>query len=509
VETAAAKAARKAAGEAETNIFVRAVRALLGRGGSAVGLRLGFAPLEALVDVSPEVATAFARLDAASHVARVWPSGLFGQLRVAVARRNMQKALAALTDQELAEAVRRIRAVAGKTTATRSGRALVEEALEEVEARFGATAAKAAADAVTPAAAKAAGKAAGKGAARAAGSAARSTAFDLVEKAARIGEVGIAQRAFEQALSYGEVADIRKAGTALADAIARNRRAAGLSAKDLNRTRAALATVVRSFERQAAGTAAKGARRAVVEAMAALGPADPAVAMLRRVLPWLAEESWPELAAALSRMPPIPPSLRKRGRQALADAVQWRIGAIKGVLGDAIARASRYRRIRAAELARARRFLESPAGAGYSLLVARTPIRATVKDATRFALSYDDAVVLVNEKTRKVVVVLSAQFKAGDAGALKALAQTERDIVREAGGQLLIDGKQYAVELGVLPTRRAFVGTKLGVDPDAALTFAQQLGHKELFFVNLPTDPADLEGVAAFLLRAVGVIPKA
>ena len=63
----------------------------------------------------------------------VWPSGLIGQLRVAVARRNMQKALAALPDQELAEAVRRIRAVAGKTTATRSGRALVEEALEDVE----------------------------------------------------------------------------------------------------------------------------------------------------------------------------------------------------------------------------------------------------------------------------------------------------------------------------------------------------------------------------------------
>jgi hypothetical protein len=206
-------------------------------------------------------------------------------------------------------------------------------------------------------------------------------------------------------------------------------------------------------------------------------------------------------------VPPVPPGLGAKGGRALDDAVRWRIGAIKGVLGDAIARASAYRRIRAAELRRARRFLESPAGAAYSLRVARTPIRATVRNATRFALSYDDAVVLVNEKAGTVVVVLAAQFKAGDAGALKALAQTEKDVIREAGGRLLIDGKQYTVKRGVLDTHRAFVGTKLGVDPDAARTFAEQLGRKELFFVSLPTDPADLDGVATLLLRAVGAVP--
>ncbi|MEV6641086.1 hypothetical protein [Amycolatopsis sp. NPDC051371] len=466
------------------------------------------------MDVSPNVAVAVTRLHAVIHVAQVWPGTKNSLVRLAVARHELTKALDTLTEDELAEAVRRIRPVAGQTTATRSTRALLEEARGEIAATFGNAAGKAGRNAVGPVAAKAtkvaatAAKAAAGKVAEAAAPAARSTAFDLVEKVARqVGEVAIAQRAFEQALGYGGVAEIRAAADALAATISRNRKAAGLGANEVQRIRGALSTVVRGFERQVAGTAAKTLRRTLVEAMGALGPTTPIAAVLRRVLPWLAEESWPEIVAAVSRIPPIPPNVRKRAGQALADEVRWRIGAIKGVLGDAIARASRYRRIRMAELARARRFLESPAGAGYTLKVARTPIRATVQDTTRFALSYDDAIVLVNEETKKAVVVLSAQFKAGDAGALKALAQTERDVVREAGGRLLIDGQQYTVETGVLSTHRAFVGTKLGVAPDATQTFAQQLGRKELTFVDLPTDPKDLDDMAEFLLQSAGTIP--
>ncbi len=507
VEETAGKALKKVAGEGEQSLFARVVRVLIGRGGAGVGLRVGFAPLDALADVSPEVAAAFARLQLAKHVEHVWPGGLNALLRSRVARTRLEKALTDLTDAELTEALRRLRDVAGETVATKSRKALLDEARKELVDRFGVGAARTAASAVAPklakAVAKKAAKAAGKGAAEAG-----STAFDLVEKASKVPEIGIAQRDFERALGHGEIDDIRSAANSLADVIALKARAAGLNSGQVRRMRGAIATVVRSFERQAVDSASKNARRAVVAAMDALADTDPAVPFLRRVLPWMTEETWPDVTTALSRIPPVPPAVRKAGGAALKDALRWRIGAVKGVLGDVIARAGKFRRIRATELARARRFLESPAGEGYSLLVSRTPIRATVKGTTKFALSYDDAVLLVNQKAKKVIVVMAAQFKAGDAGALKALAQTERDALREAGGRLLLDGEQYAVELGVLPTRRVFVGTKLGVDPDATRTFAQQLGRRELDFIDLPTDPDDLDMVAAFMLQAIDAIPK-
>src|SRR5688572_22378905 len=47
-----------------------------------------------------------------------------------------------------------------------------------------------------------------------------------------------------------------------------------------------------------------------------------------------------------------------------------------------------------------------------------------------------------------------------------------------------------------------------GVDPVAARTFAQQLGRRELDFIDLATYPDDLDRVAAFMLQAIDAIPK-
>jgi hypothetical protein len=460
-------------------------RALFGKDGDEVGLRIGFSPLAAVVDVSEKLATAVAQMDLLTQVARAWPNGRLARLRMAGARRELDAALDAVTDAELDEAGRRLRAIVGRAEATGSNRRLLEAARAEAEIRFPRGRGRVVTGAVP-----------------------RSTAFDLVQRAARASdEIGMAQHSFDQALTVGDAATIREAGSALADTIAKHGKAAGMNAADRRKTRSAIATVVRSFELQVPTTSADAVSKAMFAAMEALPDASPIAGALRRVLPWLSVDNWPVVAGSLARIPPINPHLRMQAGDALDDAARWRVGVIKGILGDLIARNSRYRKIRHSEIARAYRFISGPGGTGWSELVSRTPIRATVADKTRFALSYDDAVLIMNAERKAVAVVMSAQFKAGDASSLKALAQTSNDVVRESGGKLLVDGQQYTVELGVVPTKRVFVGTNLGIDPRDPLTLIQQLETKELVFVNHPSNPADLDSVASFMLRAADIIP--
>lgn len=472
-------------GEVE-GLFVRVARALYARGGVEAGLRIGFLPLSALVDVSPEVAEAASRCELAILMQAAQPGAEVGRVVAMDAAPALEREINKLSDADLDGALTRLRSVAGETTFTRSPDELRKAALDAVRQRYAVTAGKEIISSTMRA----------------------KTAFDLIDKSAeQVDAVDLANRAFVRASGTREPATMRAAATKLVDTIEQSKGELNLKGKDVTRIRKALDTVVRGAERASIDSTA--ARAAFEQAFVSIKAGDPAGAMLGRVLPWLDESARQELAIALANLPPVPTSAARAGDDAVADQIRWRVNRIKGLLGELVAQRSRYRWVRAAELKRVRRFLETRAGANFEVLIQNAPLRMTTTGGTALALSYDDAIALLNKETGKVSFPLASEFKAGDMSSQRVFDQISRAEARESGGYALItteDGtKQYKIEKGPLTQRRVFVATILETSPSEA-SIVEQVGGRDLLFVHVPVNPDDLGAAAEFLLRSVGII---
>ncbi|WP_045878727.1 hypothetical protein [Pseudofrankia sp. DC12] len=529
-----AVAAKGATAEGEAGLTKRFVEGVLGRIGptsSRAVVLIGVQPASALTHAYPEFNAALVFLDLRARIAHALPSVDPKRAAVRAARRDVETALAAMTDEQYARAARLLRDTVGDVPAATSKKnllAAVREQLDEdypisrVAARRGKTAPKFGTKTVKPA--KAVKPAVVARAA--AGGAGRKTAFDLLDDlAASSGEVAHALRTFQQACLHEETSVIQQTALALRDAISKHRGAADLDWKAADRCRRAVATVARSFERQATSAEGKAAAHAFWTALDDLPAGHPLLPVYARLHSWLTPEDLEKLGTAAARLRPM--TGVGLTEEALADAAGGRINSVVGRLGEIVGVKGAYRRTFEAELRRAAEFADSAAGRGWRVFVARTPVRALRADGKGFHQFYDDAIMLVDEARGKVALSFTGQFKAGDAASLDVLAQLDSDELRVQLGKLLVDGKVYDIEKGIIPRRSTIVTTTLGVADEqtflkggakaagsaraAATTdparLAEAISDREIQFLPMGVDPADLRAFVRFFLEAAGKIP--
>ena len=448
--------------------------------------RIGFHPRDALAMVSGKFAVERVAFDLRRQLLGAWPGADPGGKALLKARADVDKALSQLSDAEVAEARRWLRATVGDVPAAKDKASL----LAAIRQQF---------DDEMPQAGK-----------RVSMKPPRSTAFESIESLAwHVDEVLAAQRTFEQACIHAESKQIHEAGEALKAAVKKYAKEGGLGAKEVARCRDAIDTVMRSFDR--AGTTPGGANAVAAfhAALRALDPDDPFVVIYRRLASHLDAADLGRVGELLARMPPAD----KIPAKVMEKMSRHHVNAIKGLLGELIGRKGPYRELFKEQLARANDFIEGPAGKTWKVYVARTPIRG-LNSKEVLALFYDDAILLVDESAGKAAMVFTAQFKAGDLASLKVFRQLDSDEVREGLGKLFVDGKLYDIDRTVLDAERAIVTTKLGVldetvplweaPPTAAApaATAAAIGTKDVRFVPMPAGIEDLDAMATFLLRA-------
>lgn len=456
-------------------------------------LRIGFRPRDALAQVSPEFAAARTWFDLRLHMSRAYPQADPYERAVRSAREDVERALEAITDEEFDRAARWLRDTVGEVPHAKDRTALINAVRKQFDDEY-----------PPPSRLQA-------GAARP-----RATAFEQVQSLGEeSGEVAAGIRTFELACADADAATVRVAGGSLQDLIEKHGKEAGLDWKARHRAKRAIETVMRSFERQAPTEAGAAAILAFKRAHRGLKADDPFFSLYRGLQSWLDDADFDRLGAAVARIPSMKGGLRG---EAAAAAANWRISAIKGILGELIGRKGPYRRIFDEYLGLARSFADGPTGKAWRVHVARTPIRALNKKGA-LALFYDDAILLVDDARGKVAIAFSAQFKAGDVASLKVLEQLDSDELRESLGKLLVDGKLYDIDRSVVATERVIVTTKLGLlddlpeptggpprlaTPEAT---AAAIGTKEMQFVPMPVSSDDLTALAAFFLWAAEKIP--
>jgi hypothetical protein len=483
----------------------RAVRALTGRG---IDLRLGASSLDAVAQASDGVALAtdLLALISATH-GQALAAKKYIRVTEADVRRALHAELLAMTDQQRAAALLRYRQALGEdATQSVTAKDLETLARREADREFPPTAGQRPLTRSTrpvtapdpPAAKK---KTAQKKPAATPPPRRSGTAFDDLTRAARSSpEIENGRHTHEKALATADPRLIALATKQLQDLLFRFGQSAGLSGRQIRRVQAALATVQRSFANLIVGPTQEAAYTAVRRQLSQLDPDDPVGAAWRRLGPWL-EQDLGELVRLLTRFPPV----SKLPPDQLATISKWRIGAAKGAAGELVALNGAYRRTLARQIRRARRFQRANPEAGYKLIYQfATPLRATTQKANAFALSYDNAVLLINTDTRNAIVVHAAQFKAGDISSLYGLAQTGRDNLREQGGQLLIDGVPYIIKHGQLRTHRTIVGMQVGAPLDGTAPPVQtELANREVDIVAMLIDPEDLHTIGEFVLTVI------
>ncbi|MEU4236247.1 hypothetical protein [Actinoplanes sp. NPDC026619] len=475
---------------------IQRVLAVLARSVRRGAVHLGASPLTALCRAYPEFEAAFTHLDLQVRMARMWPSADPGRTAVAAARRDVDEILRRLSDDQADAARAWLRRTVGDTPAAKNRDGLLQAVRRRLDVEYGAGPPPYSATVVRAA------------------SRLPKTAFDqLYEVAARNGLVARALQAFERSCLHDSTGEISRAGRDLQNAVL----AAGLPARERNRITQAVETVLRAFGR--ARTSADGL--AVVEKFfrrfQGLPAGHPMTGVYRRLQSWITTEDLEIVGTALARCGEVPKVAMPAEK--LAEQIAGRVNVYVGLLGQLIGQKGAYRRLFSEQLRRAAAFAETSV---YQVRVGRTPVRGLNHHGKSFAQFYDDTILLVDEASGKVAIVFTAQFKAGDAGSLEVLEQLASDDARKALGKLLLDGKQYDIVEGLLPERTAIVTTMLGVaeeqtwkngkrvvtraatDPSAV---AGALGDRELAFLPMPVDPADLRALIRFLLEAAEKIP--
>jgi hypothetical protein len=484
--------------------------------GRRAAVFLGVKPLRALNAVYPEFNAAVVYLDLRFRIARSYRAADERLAAVGAARNDVERALNAMTNEHYERAAAWLRDTVGEVPASRNRQALIDAVRKQLDTEY-----------PRPGPAAGAAKRFGKKAPRVkvTGRPQPRTAFDQLEELSALsGQVAHALHTFQQACLYENATVIRGAAERLQQTIAEHGKRAGLDGKARARCSRAVEATVRSFERQLPTAEGLQAVLAFWRAFDQLPPNDPFVAVYRRLQSWLDPADLERLGTAVARLWPIRAAgATKEALEAVTNAVRGRTSCLVGLLGELVGRKGGYRRMFERQLRRARSFAEGPGGGAWKVYVARTPVRGLTADGKTFQQFYDDAILLVDEARGKIAVSFSAQFKAGDPASLEVLAQLDSDELRLRAGKMVVDGKQYEVELGVLPHETAIITTTIGVaeartftkkgrtapratsDPTAIAT---AIGDREIQFWPMPVDPEDLRALVLFLLRAADKVPS-
>lgn len=509
------KGARGAVARLADALFAR-----LGSTGRRAVVLLGTQPLHALNQVYPEFNAAVVYLDLRHRIARAYPAFDANHTAARAAREDVEKILDAMTDEHYGGVAKWLRETVGEVPASKSRKSLIDAVRKQLDNDYppaellGAAKPKLGTKPLKPAAK----------AAKAATLPPR-TAFDVVDElASGSGEVAHALRTFQQACLEGDEKTIRQTAQQLQDAISKHGKAGGLDWKARDRCRRAVETVVRGFERQA--VTAEGLETVLKfwRSFDKLKPTDPMVAVYGRLQSWLSPADLEQLGTAVARLRPLAAAgASAAAKEELADAVAGRVNTLVGKAGEIVGRKGGYRRLFASELRRAANFADSPAGKGWRVRVGRTPVRGLARSGTHYQQFYDDTIMLIDEARGKVALSFTGQFKTGDAASLGVLAQLDSDDVRAGLGKLLVDGKPMEIVTGVIPRRSAIATTMLGVAEERTFTkagkaapiqattdpkkIAAAIGDREIQFLPMPVDPADLRSLIVFMLKAAGKIP--
>jgi len=496
--------------EAFAEFFARLVPS-----GRRAHVLLGAKPMHALNLAYPEFNAAVVYLDLRDRIADAYRAVDEHRLLVDAARDDVERALDTMTDEHFQRASAWLRDTVGEVPATKDRKALIDAVrrqLDDEYPRAKPPAARTAPFAKKPPRVKPPVPAPPK------------TAFDQLEDlAAESGEVALALHTFQQACLYEPETVIFSAAERLQQAITEHGKRVGLNWNARARCSRAVAATVRSFERQLPTAQGREVALAFRRAVRQLPKGDPFVAAYKRLQSWLEPADLDRLGTAIARLRPIRPvGATKAAKEAVADAVRGRTSTITGLAGEIVGRKGAYRRHFQQELRRARSFAEGPGGGAWKVTIPRTPVRGLTADGKTFQQFYDDVILLVDEARSKVAISFSAQFKAGDAASLEVLAQLDSDELRKRAGKMIIDGKQYDIELGVIPHETAIVTTTIGVAEARTFTkkgpaaprattdprqIAAAIGDRQIQFWSLPVDPDDLRALVLFMLRAAEKVP--
>jgi hypothetical protein len=134
-------------------------------------------------------------------------------------------------------------------------------------------------------------------------------------------------------------------------------------------------------------------------------------------------------------------------------------------------------------------------------------VRAPQVAGSRLAPFYDDVILVRRVKAGvpegEAIVVFAAQVKSGDRSSAAVIDQIRRDIMREQGGLIELDGRLYRLlpAPNEFPPMRVFVGTLL--PPAEAVTTLPV----PLDFRILPKGGEVLETIARGFLEANELLP--
>jgi hypothetical protein len=482
--------------------------------GRAADVILGVKPMQAVNVAYPEFHLAVVYLDHRDRVARAYRAVDENRAVADAARDDVEQALDAMTNEHFQRASAWLRDTVGDVPAAKDRKALIDAVRRQLNDEYPRFR--------PPAGAKPFAKKPPQ--VRPPVPAPPRTGFDQLEDlAAESGEVALALHTFQQACLYESETVIFDAAGRLQQAIAEHGRRAGLNWNARARCSRAVAATVRSFQRQLPTAEGREVVLAFRRAFDKLPKGDPFVDVYKRLQSWLEPADFQRLGAAVGRMRPIHAAGgTKAAKEAVADSIRGRTNTVTGLAGELVGRKGADRRRYQRELRRARNFAEGPGGGAWQVMLPRTPVRGLTADGKTFQQFYDDVILLVDQTRSKMAISFSAQFKAGESASLEVLAQLDSDELRKRAGKLIVDGKQYDIELGVIPHETAIVTTTIGVAEARVFTkkgpaaprattdpkqIAAAIGDRQIPFESLPVDPEDLRALVLFMLRAAEKVP--
>lgn len=472
---------------------------------------IGVKPLNALSVFYPEFNSAVVWLELRHRMSHAYPSVDANHLATHAALLDVKKILEATTDQHYEGVAKWLRETVGEVPASKSRedllaavrkqldhdyplRELIEKATKE---RKFIPKKVAVAKMVLPRAPV------------------TSTAFDeLHTLAERHGEVMDALHTFQRACVHEDPIVIRQTAQGLHVAIAEHAVSASRQ-----RLKDAVEAITETFERKLVTSDALDAVLKFWQAFDKLAPTHPIVNVYARLHSWLTPDDFEQLGAIVARLPELRAGgTTKKAKAKLAASIAGRLNPLQGELGQLIGIKGPYRRTYEQQLRRAASFSESLAGKGYRVAVSRVPVRALASDGT-FQLTYDEAIVLINDSEGKAALSFTAQFKTGYHASPKVFAQMDSDDIRESLGKLLVDGRQYDIVTGLtkhestIVTSTLAAGEEIKFKPSSARSekkltkVAQSIGDREVQFLPLPPEPSDIRAIVRFFLVAAGKIP--
>lgn len=438
---------------------------------------MGARPLNTVMDFAPRVRAAFAWASKVQDLQRAFPQGHLSTLRIAKARVDLKREIDSTPDKELDKALDQLRYMVGEKVAPKSGKELRELARKQADRLFPMKADKTVRE-----------------------GALKSTSFDDMRIATELSdEIDRAYYSFMGTLKSGNQSEITHTGNVLKAVLKEHGKKAGLKPGEIDRCQKAVNQVVGDhISRLPAGNADK-VLEGIFRALLSVDRASEISPALSRLSRFLSTDDWYSIANYVARMPEIKPGK--------AESATAAVDSLKSVYGEITARKGSYRHVRDRSRRFAESFVERPGMEQWEVLGdPLPPLRMLKKQDPEFALSLDDAVIVINPTTNKAAILLAGQFKSGDASSAEGLAQVANDILREQGGKILIGGKLYDLELDLVETRRVLVGTKLSRRRRDNANPREMLLTTEVTFIKQPVEPNDLKLAALFVLRSVGKI---